>query len=234
MHYKNSTFYFIGILILSIIGFWQSYFSKLFDVFDSRDITFYVHFHAVTMLLWIFMLIFQAYLIRTNNRTLHKIIGKFSYALVPVLVISLILLSHNQITIYKFGITYSRLYIVFLQLSLLALFIIAYSLAIIYRKSASIHARYMICTSLTLIDPAVARLPIELPPLPFNYQVLTFSMTDLILVILIIFERKQQSGRVVFPVMLLLFIFFQSLNLTWTRSTIWDNFVLWFASLPLT
>jgi len=227
--FHKSGYYFIGLLSLAIIGFWESYFSKLLG-----DINSYVHFHAVTMLLWIFMLIMQAFLIRYKKYSLHKFIGKFSYGLVPVLVISLILLAHSQITIHDFGITYSRLYILFLQFSLLAIFIIAYVLAMIYRKSPNHHARYMICTSLTLIDPAVARIPLNLPPLPFDYQVLTFGLTDLILLTLIFMERNRKIGREVFPIMLALFLVFQVINLTLTDNTIWDNFSIWFAKLPLT
>ena len=186
------------------------------------------------MLLWIGMLITQAFLIKYKKRSLHKLIGKFSYALVPVLIISHVLLAHSQITIHDFGITYSRLYILFLQFSLLAIFIISYILAIFYRKSPNHHARYMICTSLTLIDPAVARIPLNIPPIPFDYQVLTFALTDLILLILIFMERNQKYGREVFPIMLALFLVFQGINLTSTDNVIWDNFSMWFAKLPLT
>lgn len=227
--YRNSAFYFIGLLFLAIAGFWQSYFSKLFSGIDS-----YTHIHAATMVLWLGMLITQVFLIRLHKRSLHNFIGNFSYLLVPILIVSLILLAHNQITIHDFGLTYTRLYVLFLQLSLLAIFIIAYGLAIINRHNPVRHARYMIATALTLIDPAVARLPIDLPSIPFSYQVWTFGLTDLILVTLIFLERKQKSGREVFPIMLVIFLFFQIINLTMTRTPIWDNFALWFAKLPLT
>jgi len=236
--FHKSGYYFIILLLLAVIGFWDSYFSKFFsDVYsypNFHDIDSYTHFHAVTMLLWLAMLISQAFLIRFNKRFLHRFIGKFSYLLVPLLVISLILLAHSQITIHEYGISYQRLYILFLQLSLLLIFVISYGLAIANRHVPARHARYMICTALTIIDPAIARIPLDLPPLPFNYQVLTFSLTDLILIGLMIMERKQKQGREVFPIMLLIFVFFQGLNLTWTRNLIWDDFALWFANLPLT
>ena len=85
-----------------------------------------------------------------------------------------------------------------------------------------------------MIDPAVARIPIDLPSIPFSYQVWTFGLTDLILITLIFMERNQKNGREVFPIMLVIFLLFQALNLTSTRSDIWDNFGLWFAKLPLT
>ncbi len=227
--FNKSAYYFIILLALALIGFWDTYFSKIFS-----ETNFYVHFHAATMIAWIGILITQAFLIQYKKRDLHRVVGKSSYALFPLIIISLVLLAHNQITLYDFGIKYFRLYVLFLQLSLLAIFIIAYSLAIAYRKSPMQHARYMICTSLTMIDPAVARIPLNIPEFPFSYQVLTFGLTDLILIVLIILERKQKIGREVFPIMLTVFIFFQTLNLTWTRSSTWNDFSLWFAKLPLT
>ena len=227
--FRNSVFYFLALLGLVIIGFWQSYFSNYFGNIDR-----YTHFHAITMLLWVTMLITQALLIRYNNHSLHRFIGRLSYGLFPLLVISLVLLAHNQLSGEGNDIPYFRYYVLFLQLSLLAIFIIAYGLAIANRKSPAHHARYMICTALTLIDPAVARIPLDLPTLPFTYQVLTFSLTDLIIIVLIVMERKQKRGRFVFPFMLSIFLTFQILNLTATHSAIWEGFTEWFAHLPLT
>jgi len=230
--FKNSGFYFIALLLLAIAGFWPSYFSKLGR---SEATSHYTHLHAITMMLWVAMLISQAFLIRYKKFALHKSIGKFSYLLLPVLTVSLVLLAHSQITLHdEYGVSYSRLYILFLQLSLLAVFLISYILAIIYKHSAAHHARFMICTALTLIDPAVARLPLNLPEIPFNYQVWTFALTNIILLVLIFMERKQAHGRGVFPIMLMVFVFFQTLNLTWTKNETWDSFAFWFATLPLT
>ena len=238
MMFRRSGYYFIFLLFLAGIGFWESYFSKFFGGIDSvphfTEINSYIHFHAATMLLWISMLITQAFLIRFNKRSLHKFIGKFSYPLFPVLVVSLILLAHSQVSIYDYGISYGRLYVLFLQLSLMVIFIIAYGLAIINRHNQARHARYMISSALTMVDPAVARIPLDLPAMPFSYQVLTFSLIDLILIVLIILERNQKQGREVFPIMLGIFVVFQALNLFGTRSIIWDDFALWFAKLPLT
>lgn len=229
MNFDKAGYYFILLLILVVIGFWESYFSNILSGIDS-----YIHFHAITMLIWIAMLITQAFIIRYKKRSLHKIIGRLSYGLIPLIIISFILLSHSQITIYENGISSSRLYILYLQFSLLIIFIISYTLAIIYRKSPSHHVRYIISTALTLIDPAVARIPLNLPPLPFDYQVFTFSIIYLILLTLIAVDRKQTKAREVFPLILLIFVFFQTFNLTWTDSQIWSDFSMWFALLPLT
>lgn len=227
--FRNSGFYFILLLVVVLIGFWSSYFSRWLTDIDA-----YTHFHAISMLLWLGLLITQAFLIRYKKISLHRMAGKFSYLLVPVLIVSLILLAHYQIVIEDGVVPSFRRYILFLQLSLLCLFVIAYGLAIVYRHQPARHARYMITTAFTLIDPAVARIPLGIPDLPFRYQVLTFALTDLLIILMMIIERKQTKGREVFPVMLAIFVFFQWLNLSWTHSNVWTDFSNWFAGLPLT
>jgi len=109
-------------------------------------------------------------------------------------------------------------------------------LAMIKRKSMVHHARFMICTGLTLIDPVVIRLMFWVDNTPsWNYQWLTFGLTDLVLLSLIWVERKQTSGRGVFPAMLGLFILAQIPALFgMTQQAWWQNFAAWFANLPLT
>ena len=53
--YPNAPFWFAGLLVLIILGFWPSYFSP-----SAPAATFGQHFHSVTMLGWMAMLIAQA------------------------------------------------------------------------------------------------------------------------------------------------------------------------------
>ncbi|MFV1983516.1 MAG: hypothetical protein ACC657_08245 [Thiohalomonadales bacterium] len=143
-------------------------------------------------------------------------------------------MAHNQLTIRDPDILFKRNFILFLQLSTLAIFVFAYVMAIIKRKSPMHHARYMISTALTMVDPAVARILINTRSAPYNVQLYTFGLVDLILIVLIISERNQKQAREVFPLMLVIFMFFQLLNLTWYDSGIWRSFYMWFIKLPLT
>ena len=47
------------------------------------------------MTLWCLMLVLQAYLIRSNRRRLHRLIGRSSLVLVPILVIQQLLVVHH-------------------------------------------------------------------------------------------------------------------------------------------
>jgi hypothetical protein len=57
IRFDNSGYYFIGLLALVLLGFWPSYFSKFFS--SKTSFTFYFHFHAIMMALWIAALVVQ-------------------------------------------------------------------------------------------------------------------------------------------------------------------------------
>ena len=70
------------------------------------------------------------------------------------------------------------------------------------------------------------------PAPSFNYQWLTFGLTDLILLALIWLERHNRAGRGVFPAMLLVFVAAQAPALLGlTDGALWQGFARWFAAL---
>ena len=206
-----SGYYFIGLLALIIAGFWPSYFVKFFN--GTADFSFYFHFHAATMLLWVFALILQPILVKKKKLPLHRLIGKTSYALFPLIVISAVLmvhLSHNHDTEEKnLDLT------LFAQFKDFILFAIAYCIAIRYRHNVAVHARAMIATGIALIEPALARLFYNslsgfqlfsnIPPFG---NVMAILVIYLLLTGLIILERQQKRGRWVFPLILGIFFIF--------------------------
>jgi len=115
-------------------------------------------------------------------------------------------------------------------------FSLAYALAVVTRRTAAVHARFMVCTALTLIDPVVIRLMFWIDSTPtWNYQWFTFGLTDAVLVALIALERGGRVGRRVFPAMLVVFVASQvPAMLQWTNGRLWQSFARWFADLPLT
>jgi len=91
----------------------------------------------------------------------------------------------------------------------------------------------MVCTALTLIDPVTIRLVFWVDPTPtFNYQWLTFGLTDFAFLVLIWLERHNRAGRAVFPAMLAIFILAQAPALLGlTDGPLWQSFARWFAAL---
>ena len=95
-NYETTGYFFIGLFLLAILGFWPSYFAKFFN--GTADFSFYFHFHAAIAVLWILLLIIQPILIHRKQNHLHRLLGKLSYLIVPLIFLSVILLAHSTIT----------------------------------------------------------------------------------------------------------------------------------------
>lgn len=81
--YRSAVFGFLGLLAILVAGSGKTYFSVLFQGLDKTH-----HFHGIVMLLWVLLLINQAWLVRSRRFDIHRITGKISYVLAPLVVIS--------------------------------------------------------------------------------------------------------------------------------------------------
>jgi len=229
LKFKYSGYYFLCFIVLVLIGFWPTYFSKFFN--GSADFTYYFHFHAITATSWVIVLITQPMLILSKKFQIHRMVGKLSYGLVPLLFISVLLLAHSRIDPYAEDLAY-RVWIPFKDLFI---FSFGYGVAILYRKSMPIHARGMIVAGMALIEPTMVRLVVNVIgiPQPIGYYI-GISPDYIILVLLIVLERKEARGRWVFPCALGFFLFVHIVRIFKITFPIWNDFSHWFISLPLT
>jgi hypothetical protein len=218
--------YFGGLLLLALVAFWPTYLSRPLTV-DA-----YTHLHALGATLWMVMLIAQPLAIRTRRLALHRRLGRSSYALAPLLLVSIVVLAHSK----THGLSVAQNIGIYVPLSLAALFAVSYALAILTRKVVALHARFMVCTALTLIDPVLVRIMFWIDPTPtWMYQWFTFGVTDLVFVVLMWRERDARRGRAVFPAMLATFVLAQvGLLFGFSETPQWKAFVSWFTALPLT
>ena len=232
IRFDNAGYFFIGILLVTIVGFTPSYFSKL----PSQETTFnfYIHFHAFNMLLWLAILISQPFLIRNNHIKWHKGIGKFTYVFFPVLVLSVFLLIHDRLQITSDIPEHLRFYFPIKDLFVI---IPCYILAMYFRKNPMYHARFMIGTSFQLIEPGLARAVNYHIPFsnPIFGALTTFLIIDIIVVSFIIMDRKQQKGRWIFPLILGMILFIQLFLISGGPDTdAFKGLVTAFKGLPLT
>ncbi|WP_445731468.1 hypothetical protein [Mariniflexile sp.] len=232
IQFEKSGYYFIGLLVLVLLGFWPSYFSKYMD--GTANFNMYFHFHAVMASLWVVILITQPILIRKKKLAIHRSIGKLSYIILPLFFISVILLKH-----YRIGgqITENLGASLWLQTKDVVIIGIMYSIAIRHRHNVQIHARAMIATGIVFIEPTLGRFIIlTILPEPdfFLGLAITVAIMYALIVSLIFIERKQKSGRWVFPTLLILFIIFHYLIFFQISFPLWDAFAKWFALLPIT
>jgi hypothetical protein len=122
--------------------------------------------HAVTSVLWLLLLPAQAWLIRAKRLEAHRAMGRASFILAPLLLISIVWIAHDVLA-YD-GITDGSVFILAVRAFLVIYFAAFYLLAIRALPSRpDVHARWMICSAMVLIDPALSRLSACTPcPLP--------------------------------------------------------------------
>jgi hypothetical protein len=228
--FRNSVFYFILIPVFAVLGFWITYFAR-----PTGTVHPYEHVHGMAMFGWTLMLIVQSFLIRSSRRDIHRQVGKLSYLLAPIIVVSSILLSNYKLNVR--GLTDDGVYILSLQVFLLIQWIVPYTLAIKNRKRPDVHARWMICTVMSLLDPIFARVIffnfLEAPFSSGIFEYFTYSFVDLILVTLIIWDWKSERRRDVFLPMLFIALATQLPSFFVVGSSIWMSFASWYIQLPL-
>ena len=226
-HYRRSAPFFGALALLAIPAFWPTYLAL-----RPQEADWHVHVHGAALALWSVMLIVQPWLVLRGKVRVHRKVGKASYFIAPVIVVSTILLAHYRL--YQSTPTFDQIYFLWVQLALLSVFAIAYVQAIRWRHSGGIHARYMICTALTMIDPIVARLiynhtGVDIPWL----QIATYLLIDAILLALWLRDRRLGNRVRVFPAMLALFIALELPTFFLPQTGAWQSFGQWFGALPL-
>jgi hypothetical protein len=77
--YSRAYIYFGMAFLVTIAGFWPSYFSRL-----GKTSVFH-HFHGISATLWMLLLVVQPLLYRMDKIEWHRMSGKVSFLLVPAL-----------------------------------------------------------------------------------------------------------------------------------------------------
>ena len=240
--YKRGIAYWYLLLIPLIgWGFYQSYFTTLFTPRASI-----IHVHFVFMMIWAAMLVTQPFLIRYKKLAIHRTIGKISYVVMPLLLITGFFLirfvyyrdlNHlnlqvrqgsgqpNSSQIVQQVADNTR--IILFYLFWLGFF---YFRAIRNRRTTSVHARYMVAASLTMIGPTVDRI------LFFTFGIekffgvipqesLSFLLQDIILAGLLIYDYRNKKPIKTLWICLLVYLVGQFLYFFVKGKDFWETFV---------
>jgi len=147
--YKNLGYFFLLLIPLTFLGFYKTYFIQ-FPSFEE-NITSFIHLHAIIASIWILLLIVQPLLILNRNNKLHRKIGKLSYIVFPILILSFV---PQMIRI----INSDAPQFLFFPLADSVLLILFYSLAIYHRRKVSKHMRYIIGSATVFLGPTIGRI----------------------------------------------------------------------------
>lgn len=217
--YKNLSFFFAGIFIIILFGFFNSYFS-LFPQYGKLPNI--VHFHALTLVLWSLLLIIQPLLIRFKKQKTHKLLGKFSYMLAPLIIFSMLAMTRKTFTERTPDTSdFQALSGMFISLSHTFLFGLFYVLAMIKTGKPKLHMRFIILASLTGLAPAIARINIAELGITMGPLLFSFVFTDLVIAALIIFDLIKKSAYKPYVAGLILFVLVHFSTYTFAKSDTW-------------
>lgn len=196
LFYKNAYLYFLIAFVITIAGFFPSYFSSLSEMGAAH------HFHGITATLWMLILVVQPLLYRFDTIELHRWIGRSTLVLVPLIVIGGLMMVHMMVNNEAYGaLAYQLSYIDFFVLSQ---FILFYVLAIKNVRDTQYHARYMACTIFGPIIPALTRLLFVIPWIDTFSKSLhvSYLMVEIVLILLILDDKRK--GKIRLPYVLAL------------------------------
>lgn len=199
--YGNAYLYFILAAVVTIFAFFPSYFNRLTSTDNAH------HFHGITATLWLVLLIIQPFLYRAGNLRWHRMIGKISFVLVPLIIISA--LNMVQIMLINKASYPPNIpdRLAFIDFATLVQFLLFYLLAIYKRKEIQLHARYMVCTVLGPLIPALTRLLFRLPGIDnFNKSLnISYIIIEIVLILLLLDDKR--SGKIRLPYLLAIILF---------------------------
>ena len=228
--FKQSAFFLALIPLFAVWGFWVTYFTR-----PAGTVSVHEHLHGVAMFGWLLLLVMQAYLIRTNRRPIHRQTGKLAYLLGPWIVVSTIVLANYRLE--QRGLTPEGLYIFGLQFFILIQYTVCLAMALRHRKRPDVHARWMICTAFSALDPIFARIIgihfLQVPIESGLIQYITYAITNLIVLALVLRDWQTERRRDVFLPVLALLIVTQLPTQFVLKLPAWTAFADWFRNLPL-
>lgn len=200
MPYSKAHYFLVLLLVLTFLGFWNSYFGML----TKAPLTH--HFHGITATLWIFLLIAQSWSIHSQRRELHKFMGKALFILVPIMTGAFALVTwvgaQKSIGGHPF---YTQFGQALLTADVLLLFSTSLQiyLALRFRNNIRLHSALMLGTVFGLIGPIVSRLVVNWIP---GYQItgletmsnfgygLNFSIVVSVLIPLVLYFMYKREG----------------------------------------
>ncbi len=226
--YPNATIYFFLALVVTWVGFSQSYFGRL----GSVDI--FHHIHGAIAGGWIIVLMIQPYLYKQGKLALHRKIGKLAaYILFPLLLLGGLKMIHsmlNGLDAYPPGAPNILAYLDFYSILMMLYFVYQ---AISKAKILQLHARYICLTVLVMLPPAIARMLFLIPWFDSFDKTLNASYSIVIIITGILLIDDKRKGTIYPPYKIAIVLFLiQLISLNFIEQwQWWANLMLKFASI---
>lgn len=204
-YYRYAHLYLTLGLVVVLLGFSTTYFSRLSDFSPPY------HVHGISATLWMILLIVQPYLFQKGKLKAHRYLGWSSLVLIPTIVICGIIMMRMMIQgqeNYPPNLVYQ---LAFIDACTLLSFALLYAMALIYRRKLKLHSKFMVATIFGPLLPALARMFLFTFGIASNFnQALTYSyMAIEIALLLIIWKERNEKEIKLTYIPFLIFIMIQ-------------------------
>ena len=132
------------LLLCTVAAFWKSYITTLHDL--PEHFGWALHAHAVLMGGWVLLLCVQAWLVRSGQWQLHRLIGRASFLYVPITLVSGVATMRESMMRGPGEVAVEAARDATFQHMMLASFALTWGLGIAMRRRPALHVRYMIST----------------------------------------------------------------------------------------
>ncbi|WP_422360309.1 hypothetical protein [Reichenbachiella sp.] len=218
----------LALMIVAWYGFGPSYFQKVLG--EVADFSIYFHLHAFFMVIWLLIIFIQPVLIRNGKLKLHRLIGKITYVIFPMMILSILLLVHSQLNQSEF-VTGTEFFIPFKDIVIM---IFAYIFGVYWKQNIALHSRFMIISIIPMIEPSLVRMFFNVLPesiVEYSYP-LTILVVDIIIILLAVNDFKKEKVRWIFPGLLIVLGICQTMVIFEYSESSWIvSLAKWYAGL---
>lgn len=227
--YRHAHWLFLVALAGIVAGFWPSFFRPL----GAGDLAHSVH--GVTATLWVVILATQSWLMSQGRVAWHRRVAWGALLLLPVFITSAfymvaVMFANPQMPPFLPPL------LAFIDLPSVLFFILLVTLALRNLRTPAAHKRFMAATVLLGLPPALTRLYARVlaPHIDFMGALHgSFLTVELILVALIVADRRAGERRLAYPLSLAFFLGVHSLMGPVSASESWRTLMAWYVGLPV-
>ncbi len=237
MPYSKAHFFLMGILVITLMAFWDSYFGQFLDASIAH------HLHGLTATLWVLLLALQNWLIHHNRRELHRLMGKALFIFVPLMTAAFALVTwvgaQKAVGGHPFYVQFGQALLTTDMFLLFSTPLQIY-LALKFRSNVRLHSALMLGTLIGLLPPILSRLVVNWVPAfnitsletmkNFSYG-LNISIVIGLLIPLVLYKFYRKDG---WPWLLaaLIIVMVYVLYATLGQTTVWAEVVKRMSIIP--
>lgn len=211
----------VAAALIVFAGFARTYYLK--ELFGTRSLPLLLHVHGLVMTLWFVLFLVQVRLVAARRTDLHRrlgILGAF-WALLVVVVGTTTIIARDRL---HFRPGQSGAGIAF-QFSIFLVFAALITGALLLRHRSDFHKRLMLLASVSILQPAIARLPLRFIQ---TNPLVSFCLLDLCVLAPVAFDTiKNRRLHPAFGWGALLIVASQPLSFLLGATHEWTRFATW-------